>query len=72
MAKTELEYNMMKGIIERVFFSSIGGATPLSSEEYLLFSNLTMQQVMTMQDLAILCKNMKMLIIRALVSFIGH
>lgn len=56
MAKTELEYNMMKGIIERVFFSSIGGATPLSSEEYLLFSNLTMQQVMTMQDLAILCK----------------
>lgn len=56
MAKTELEYNMMKGIFERVFFSSIGGTTPLSSEEYHLFSNLTKQQVMTMQDLAIRSK----------------
>ena len=56
MAKIQLEYNTVKGIFERVFFSSIGGATPLSSEEYLLFSNLTMQQVVTMQDLAIRCK----------------
>lgn len=56
MAKTELEYNMMKGIFERVFFSSIGGATPLSPEEYHFFSNLTKQQVMTMHDLAIRCK----------------
>lgn len=56
MAKTELEYSMMKGIFERVFFSSIGGTTPLSSEEYHLFSNLTKQQMMTMQDLAIRSK----------------
>lgn len=56
MAKTELEYNMVKGIFERMFFSSISGASPLSAEEYHSFSSLTMKQVMTMQDFAILCK----------------
>ena len=56
MAKAELEYNVVKGIFERMFFSSISGASPLSVEEYQSFSSLTTKQVMTMQDLAILCK----------------
>lgn len=56
MKKEELSYREIKGVFERMFYSSITGEKPLSAGDYNLFSALTEKQVMTMQDLAKLCK----------------
>ena len=56
MEKIKLDYNTVKGIFERMFFSSISGSSPLSAEVFHSFSILTIKQMLTMQDLAIRCK----------------
>lgn len=55
MATDALTYNQIKGVFERLFISPIVNALSIDESDYIKFSNLSKEQIMSMNNLAQRC-----------------